>query len=104
MHVAPHPHGSPPSRCRPHAAWRLTALIYTALGVACLAACAALPGNEMAMLAAIAGGLPWSLALGTLELSPGVAQLALLILTAAWAVNGTLLWWLALRRPGAAPD
>ena len=45
-------------------------------------------------------GLPWSLSLLTLGLSPGVAHTALLMLTGSWAVNAALLWWLALRRPG----
>lgn len=79
--------------------WRVGALAYTAAGVVCVVSSAAFPGSEMAMLAAIAGALPWSLALLTLDLAPGVAQTALLLLAGSWAVNAGLFWWLALRRP-----
>jgi len=50
------------------------------------------------MLAAIAGALPWSLALLTLDLTPGVAQTALILLAGGWAFNAALLWWRARRR------
>lgn len=50
------------------------------------------------MLAAIAGALPWSLALLTLDLAPGVAQTALILLAGGWGLNAALLWWLARRR------
>ena len=50
------------------------------------------------MLAAIAGALPWSLALLTLDLTPGVAQIALILLAGGWAFNAALLWWLVHRR------
>jgi len=50
------------------------------------------------MLAVIAGALPWSLALLTLDLTPGVAQTALVVLAAGWAINAALLWWWAHRR------
>jgi len=78
--------------------WCAGALAYTALGVVCIVSSAVLPGSEAAMLAAIAGSLPWSLALLTLDLSPGVAQTALMLMAAGWAVNAALLWWLVLRR------
>jgi hypothetical protein len=81
--------------------WRLGALAYTAAGVLCVLSSAAFPDSETAMLAAIAGALPWSLALLTLELAPGVAQTALVVLAAGWAVNAALLWWLALKRSSA---
>jgi len=77
---------------------RLGALAYTAAGVVCVVSSAAFPESETAMLAAIAGALPWSLALLTLDLAPGVAQTALIVLAGGWAVNAALLWWLALRR------
>lgn len=80
--------------------WRIGALAYSAAGVVCVASSAMHPENEVAMLAAIAGALPWSLALLTLDLTPGVAQTALLLLAGGWAVNAALLWWLALRRSG----
>jgi hypothetical protein len=67
----------------------------------CVLSSAAFPDSETAMLAAIAGALPWSLALLTLELAPGIAQTALVVLAAGWAVNAALLWWLALRRSSA---
>ncbi|WP_295986876.1 hypothetical protein [uncultured Variovorax sp.] len=79
---------------------RLAALVYTAAGVACILGCAVAPENEMSLLLAIAGGLPWSLSLLTLGLSPGVANTALLMLAASWTVNAALLWWLALRGAG----
>ncbi|SDH31324.1 hypothetical protein [Variovorax sp. OV700] len=78
--------------------WRLGAFAYSAAGVVCVVASAAFPENETAMLAAIAGALPWSLVLLTLDLAPGVAQTALVVLAGGWAVNAALLWWLALRR------
>ncbi|MBT2334708.1 hypothetical protein J7E49_12440 [Variovorax paradoxus] len=77
--------------------WRAGALAYTAAGVVCVVSSAAFPQSEMAMLAAIAGALPWSLALLTLDLAPGVAQTALLLLAGSWTVNAGLLWWRALR-------
>ncbi|MDQ0569897.1 hypothetical protein QFZ42_001731 [Variovorax paradoxus] len=78
--------------------WRIGALAYSAAGVVCVASSAAFPGSELGMLAAIAGALPWSLALLTLDLEPGVARTALLLLAGGWAINAALLWWLALRR------
>lgn len=78
----------------------MAALAYTAAGLTGLVACAAFPESETAMLATIAGGLPWSLSLLTLGLAPGVAQTALLLLAGSWALNAALLWWLALRRGG----
>ncbi|SEK07104.1 hypothetical protein SAMN05216567_101755 [Variovorax sp. OK605] len=83
----------------PRAGWRTAALIYTIGGVVCILASAVVPDSEVGMLVAIAGGLPWSLSLLTLGLSPGVATTALLLLAGSWAVNAALLWWLALRRP-----
>ena len=80
--------------------WRIGALAYSTAGVVCVVSSATLPDSELAMLAAIAGALPWSLALLTLDLAPGVAQTALFLLAGGWAVNAALLWWLALRRPG----
>lgn len=101
MHVAQRPPRRPTtSKPSAHPRWRLAAQVYTALGLICLLASAALPGDDVAVLASIAVGLPWSLGLVALELSPGVAQMALLILGAGWAVNAAVLWWLALRRPG----
>ncbi|MGJ7613685.1 MULTISPECIES: hypothetical protein [unclassified Variovorax] len=89
---------APPRRpLRP--GWRNAALIYTVTGVVCLLASAVAPDSDVGMLVAIAGGLPWSLSLLTLGLSPGVASTALAMLAASWAVNAGLLWWLALRRP-----
>lgn len=79
--------------------WRNAALIYTATGAVCLLASAVAPESDVGMLAAIAGGLPWSLGLLTLGLSPGVASTALAMLAVSWTVNAALLWWLALRRP-----
>jgi hypothetical protein len=94
MHTADTPDARPPlPACR-----RMVALAYTAAGVAGIVACAVFPESEIAMLAAIAGGLPWSLGLLTLDLAPGVAQTALLLLAGGWAINAALLWWLALRR------
>ncbi|WP_157634372.1 hypothetical protein [Variovorax sp. Root318D1] len=78
--------------------WRLGALAYTAVGVLCVVSSAAFPDSETALLAAIAGALPWSLALLALDLAPGVAQTALAVLAAGWSINAALLWWLALRR------
>jgi hypothetical protein len=93
MHTAePTPRPLLPSR------WRLGALAYTAAGVVCVVSSAAFPESEMAMLVAIAGALPWSLALLTLDLAPGIAQTALVVLSAGWAINAALLWWLARRR------
>lgn len=87
------------SRPRPHARWRLAALAYTAAGVACVLGSVFAPESDAAMLLAIVGGLPWSLSLATLDLEPGVAYTALLLLGVSWALNAALLWWLALRRP-----
>ncbi|MFH0131437.1 hypothetical protein ACGLHS_14610 [Variovorax sp. VaC1] len=78
--------------------WRLAASIYTIVGVICIVACALAPESDVGMLIAILGGLPWSLSLLTLGLSPGVAHTALLLLAGSWAINAALLWWLALRR------
>jgi hypothetical protein len=64
----------------PRAGWRTAALIYTIGGVVCILASAVVPDSEVGMLVAIAGGLPWSLSLLTLDLSPGVASTALLLL------------------------
>lgn len=86
---------APPRR----SGWRTAALIYTLTGAACLLASAVMPESDVGMLAAIAGGLPWSLSLLTLGLSPGVASTALVMLAVSWAINAALLWWLALRRP-----
>jgi hypothetical protein len=87
----------------PRSGWRLFATVYTVVGAICVLACAALPDNELAMLAAIAGGLPWSLSLLALQLAPGFAALAVVVLALAWALNAALLWWLALRpRAGRA--
>lgn len=86
-------------RSVPRSGWRTAALIYTVGGLVCILASAVVPDSEVGMLAAIAGGLPWSLSLLTLGLSPGVATTALLMLAGSWAVNAALLWWLALRRP-----
>lgn len=80
--------------------WRAAASIYTVAGAVCILGCALVPESDVGMLVAIAGGLPWSLSLLTLGLSPGVAYTALLMLAGSWALNATLLWWLALRRPG----
>jgi len=85
----------PPSRF----GWRVAALAYTVTGVVCILASAVAPDSDVSLLVAIAGGLPWSLSLLTLGLSPGVADTALLMLAASWSVNAALLWWLALRRP-----
>jgi len=84
--------------------WRLAALAYTAVGVVCVASSAAFPESEAAMLAAIAGALPWSLALLTLDLAPGVAQTALILLAGGWALNAAFLWWLARRRSASRSD
>ncbi len=96
MHAADAPDASP----RLPSGWRMAAVAYTAAGVGAIVACAAWPESETAMLAAIGGGLPWSLSLLTLDLAPGVAQTALLLLAGGWAANASLLWWLALRRGG----
>ncbi|WP_422086334.1 hypothetical protein [Variovorax sp.] len=80
--------------------WRTAALIYTVAGAVCIFGCALVPESDVGMLVAIAGGLPWSLSLLTLGLSPGVAHTALLMLAASWAANAALLWWMAMRRPG----
>jgi hypothetical protein len=88
------------SRPPPRSGWRTAALIYTVTGAVCILACAVVPDSEAGMLVAIAGGLPWSLSLLTLDLSPGVANTALIMLAGSWAINAALLWWLALRRPG----
>ncbi|GAC1359697.1 MAG: hypothetical protein NVSMB34_14660 [Variovorax sp.] len=88
-------------RSRPHSLWHLAALVYTCAGVVGVIASATLPANEAAMLIAIAGGLPWSLSLLTLDLTSGVAQTAVLLLAGSWAVNAALVWWLALRRAAA---
>ena len=77
--------------------WRIAASIYTVAGVVCVLGSAVVPESDVGMLVAIAGGLPWSLGLLTLDLSPGVASTALLLLAGSWAINATLLWWLALR-------
>jgi len=94
MHTA----GTDPVRPLFPSWWRTAALAYTAAGVVCVVSSALFPESETAMLAAIAGSLPWSLALLTLDLSPGVAQTALFLLAASWAANAALVWWLALRR------
>lgn len=88
------------SRSPVRSGWRVAALIYTVAGVVCILGCAVAPDSDVSLLIAIAGGLPWSLSLLTLGLSPGVADTALLMLAASWSVNAALLWWLALRRPG----
>ncbi|WP_253278286.1 hypothetical protein [Variovorax paradoxus] len=77
--------------------WRIAASIYTVAGVVCVLGSAVVPESDVGMLVAIAGGLPWSLGLLTLDLSPGVASTALLLIAGSWAVNAALLWWLALR-------
>ena len=77
--------------------WRIAASIYTVAGVVCVLGSAVVPESDVGMLVAIAGGLPWSLGLLTLDLSPGVASTALLLLAGSWTVNAVLLWWLALR-------
>ena len=94
MHLADTPAPTP----RLPSGWRLAAIAYAAAGVGILAACALVPDSDMAMLAAIGGGLPWSLSLLTLELTPGVARDALLLLAIGWGVNAALLWWLSRRR------
>jgi hypothetical protein len=95
----PHMHTAEPTpRAHFPSWWRLGALAYTAVGLVCVASSAAFPESEAAMLAAIAGALPWSLALLTLDLAPGVAQTALILLAGGWALNAALLWWLARRR------
>lgn len=94
MHTADTPDARPPLP----ACWRMVALAYTAAGVTGIVACAVFPESEIAMLATIAGGLPWSLGLLTLDLAPGVAETALLLLAGSWGINAALLWWLALRR------
>lgn len=93
MHTA-HPRPLFPSR------WHAAALVYTVGGAVCLLACIAAPESEAAMVLAILGGLPWSLGLLSLDLAPGVAQTALLVLAGGWAVNASVLWWIALRRRG----
>jgi uncharacterized membrane protein YdfJ with MMPL/SSD domain len=87
------------SRPDPRNVWRTVALIYTVSGVVCILAMVLVPESDVGMLVAIAGGLPWSLGLLTLGLSPGVASTALLMLAVSWAINAALLWWMALRRP-----
>ena len=77
--------------------WRIAASFYTVAGVVCVLGSAVVPESDVGMLVAIAGGLPWSLGLLTLDLSPGVASTALLLLAGSWTVNAVLLWWLALR-------
>ncbi|MDH6166126.1 hypothetical protein M2282_001267 [Variovorax boronicumulans] len=77
--------------------WRIAASIYTVAGAVCVLGSAVVPESDVGMLVAIAGGLPWSLGLLTLDLSPGVASTALLLLAGSWTVNAALLWWLALR-------
>ncbi|MGO4607608.1 hypothetical protein AB4142_14850 [Variovorax sp. 2RAF20] len=91
----------PTANSRPPArfGWRVAALIYTVTGVTCVLACAAVPESEAGLLAAVLGGLPWSMSLLTLDLSPGVANTALMLLAGSWTINAALLWWLALRRP-----
>jgi hypothetical protein len=91
------------SRLSSRPGWRFTASIYTVVGAVCVLASAVVPESDMGMLVAIAGGLPWSLSLMTLDLSPGVATTALLLLAGSWAVNAALLWWLALRPAEPAP-
>ena len=91
------------SRLSSRPGWRFAASIYTVVGAVCVLASAVVPESDMGMLVAIAGGLPWSLSLMTLDLSPGVATTALLLLAGSWAVNAALLWWLALRRAESAP-
>ena len=91
------------SRLSSRPGWRFAASIYTVVGAVCVLASAVVPESDMGMLVAIAGGLPWSLSLMTLDLSPGVATTALLLLAGSWAVNAALLWWLALRRAEPAP-
>lgn len=88
------------SRPRLSSRWQVAALAYTVIGVVCLLACIAAPESEAAMVLAIVGGLPWSLGLLSLDLAPGVAQTALLVLAGGWAVNAALLWWIARRRRG----
>ena len=91
------------SRLSLHPGWRLAASIYTVAGAVFVLASAVVPESDTGMLVAIVGGLPWSLSLMTLDLSPGVATVALLLLAGSWAVNAALLWWLALRRGDPAP-
>jgi hypothetical protein len=83
--------------------WRIAASIYTIAGVVCVLGSAVVPESDVGMLVAIAGALPWSLSLLTLDLSPGVASTALLLLGAGWAINAALLWWLALRPRNPTP-
>ncbi len=92
------------SRLSSRPGWRIAASIYTVVGAVCVLASAVVPESDMGMLVAIAGGLPWSLSLMTLNLSPGVATTALLLLAGSWAVNAALLWWLALRHSDPAPQ
>ena len=82
--------------------WRIAASIYTVAGVVCVLGSAVVPESDVGMLLSIVGGLPWSLGLLTLDLSPGVANTALLLLAGSWAINAVLLWWLALRPRDAA--
>lgn len=84
--------------------WRIAASIYTVAGVVCVLGSAVVPESDVGMLLSIVGGLPWSLGLLTLDLSPGVASTALLLLAGSWAVNAGLLWWLALRRVEPTPE
>lgn len=85
------------SRWSARPAWRLAASIYTVAGAACILTSAIAPESDAGMLLSIAGGLPWSLSLATLDLSPGVATTAMLLLAGSWAANAALLWWMALR-------
>ena len=92
------------SRLSSRPGWRIAASIYTVAGVVCVLGSAVVPESDAGMLVSIVGGLPWSLSLLTLDLSPGVANTVLLLLAGSWAANAALLWWLALRPVDPAPQ
>jgi hypothetical protein len=74
-------------------AWWLPALCSVLAAVLAVAAFRLTSEENMLLTAAILGALPWSLLLLALDLGPGFAGRAALLVSAGLCVNAALLWW-----------
>ncbi|HEY2254182.1 MAG TPA: hypothetical protein VGI11_00975 [Variovorax sp.] len=74
-------------------AWWLPALCSLLAGVLAVAAFRLTSEENILLTAAILGALPWSLLLLALDLGPGFAGRAALVVSAGLCVNAGLLWW-----------
>lgn len=87
--------------------WWLVPAVASALAAPLLAAALQTPHKESPLLAvAILGALPWSLVLMLVDLAPGFASRAGLVVAAGLAINLALLWGLCIawRRRRARRD